>query len=109
MPNLEPTNREDIPPPSVELDALVLMVEAYIEVEGPVRGQAFLIAASRILERRERVDAVVVEFGPTKETAARARVRRQTKAWFRKSLPRWLEALSAQVEPAKPIRRRAPR
>jgi len=102
--SLEPTNREDIPPPSVELDALCLMVEAYIEAEGPVKGQALLSAAARIMVRREQADAVIAEFGPTMETAERARVRRQTKAWFRRSLPLWLDKLALRMSRPKPPR-----
>lgn len=95
---LEPSTKDDLPPPSVELDALMLLVEAYIDAEGHKAGQRLLLAAARRLARREETDAIVVELYPPKEAAARAKVRRQTTAWFRRNLPRWLERLSNDGE-----------
>jgi hypothetical protein len=95
MPYLEPSTQEDHPPDSVELDALRLLVAAYISAEGRKKGERLLRAAADILAKREISAAIVVEFIPAKEREARDRVRRQTAAWFRASLPVWFRRLDA--------------
>lgn len=94
MPDLlDPSAPEDMPPMTVEMDAIRLLVEAYIEAEGPKKGRRLLLAASRIMNLREQKAELVVEFLPPAEAMARDRVRRQTRAWFRRSLPVWLSRL----------------
>ena len=89
---MEPTSLDEMPPASVELDALSVMVEAYIAVEGREKGQKFLAEAARILALREESETVI-EFLPPSKLARRRVVRRQTAAWFRNSLSRWIGRL----------------
>lgn len=91
--HLEPSAAEDAPPRSVELDALTLMVEAYIVAEGPKKGERLLRAAAEILDLRETRAEIVVEFLPLREAMNRERVRKRTRAWFRRCLPVWLSKL----------------
>lgn len=95
MPNLEPSSREDVPPETVELDALSVLVEAYVTAEGKKKGLRLLRSAADIMARRERGAAALVEFIPAAERDSRAQVRRQTAAWFRKCLPAWFAKLDA--------------
>jgi hypothetical protein len=94
MPTLEPSAPEDLPPASVELDALKVVLEAFIAVEGREKGQRMLSEIVHILALREETETVV-EFLPPKQLAARTKVRRQTAAWFRRSLPTWITRLTA--------------
>lgn len=96
MPDVEPDAREDMPQASVELDVLWLMVEAYLIAEGPKKAQRLLATASRILSEREGNFPGVVQFLPAKERESRERVRRQTKAWFRAALQRWITTLGEE-------------
>jgi hypothetical protein len=90
---LDPSSVEDIPPESAELDAMRLLVEAYIAAEGRKKGQRFLTAAVRIMQHREENLLTLVELLPPAEREAKAKVRRQTRAWFRQSLGIWLARL----------------
>lgn len=84
----------ETPPCSVELDALQVIIEAYIAVEGREKGQQILSEVVHILALREETETVV-EFLPPKQLAARAKLRRMTAAWYRKSLPVWIARLTA--------------
>lgn len=90
----DPTSPDDVPPASVELDALQVLLAAYLVVEGREKGQKMLAEIASTLALREEVETVV-EFLPPKQRAARQRVRRQTAAWFRNSLPDWIARLIA--------------
>lgn len=90
---LEPSSPEDAPPQTVEMDAISLFVEAYIAAEGPKKGRRLLVEAARLLELREVRTETIVEFLPPAEAAAKKRVRRATRAWFRRKLPAWLQRL----------------
>lgn len=94
MPAVFDATPEDMPPATVELDALRVLVEAYIAAEGREKGQRLLSEAARIMALTEECETVV-EFLPTRQREQRARVRRQTAAWFRKSLPVWVSRLTA--------------
>jgi len=90
---LEPCAPEDQPPVSVELDALTLIVEAYIQAEGPKKGRRLLQAAADILARREENERTIVDLLAPRESASRAKMRRQVRAWFRGGLPKWIAKL----------------
>lgn len=91
-PKIEPSTSDDLPPESAELDALAVMVEAWISVAGRKKSQEWLSEAARILALREEAETVI-EFLPPKQRAARRKVRRQTTAWFRRSLSKWISRL----------------
>lgn len=91
---LDPSTQADFPKPTVELDALRVLVEAYIAAEGREKGQRLLSEAARILALQEETETVV-EFLPPRQRDARAAIRRQTAAWFRKSLPGWISRITA--------------
>lgn len=89
---LDPSPSDDVPPVSVELDAIGVLVEAWIVVAGHEQGQRWLSEAARILALREEAETVI-EFLPPKQLEARRALRRQTAAWFRRSLSRWISRL----------------
>jgi hypothetical protein len=90
---LDPSAIEDVPPETPELDALRLFVEAYIDAEGAKKGQRLLASAVKIMRRREEHLERVVELLPPNEREAKAKIRRQTRAWFRQSMAVWMARL----------------